>query len=295
MEVYAITGGTVHNINDGNPFKVVAFDNLGDSPLHRLTERGPQQHGETDLGLRLDPRTFPLIFLINATGESDWWDKRKTLSRILAPHVGSMSIKFVLDNGDKRQIDCFPVESPRPADASEVYLLSRVAARFRAPDPTFYDPEGKAVIFALGGGATSGFTVPMPVPFKVGLSELDQVHTIAYTGTWYGSPIIKAVGPVTNLVITNQTTGEKLDFTGVTINAGDYYEIDTRYHQKTVKDSNGTSKLSDLTTDSNLSTFHLEHDDRGTGTKNNDIRVTGSNINADTEIYFQYKLRYTGV
>lgn len=294
MEVYAITGGVSHNLNNGSLCYTVGLQNLGDAPLHRITERGPQQHGDSDLGLRLDPRVFALILLVQSSNNSGYWTARKQLGQIFAPHVSSMSIKFVLDNGDVRQIDCNPIESPRPVDAREIYKLQRMSARFRAPNPTLYDPDEVLEIFALGGGG-GAFTVPTPVPTEIGASSLDQSKALEYTGTWYTHPIVKIQGPITDPVIENETTGEKLDFTGTTIGAGDYYEIDTRYEYKTVKDSNGADKMADLTTDSDLATFHLEHDDRGTGVKNNNIKVTGSSINEATEIYFRYKIRYAGI
>ena len=56
---------------------------------------------------------------------------------------------------------------------------------------------------------------------------------IAQNGNTDAYPILRVYGPCTNPVIFNDTQGKTLAFTGLTINAGEYLEIDTRF--KTVR------------------------------------------------------------
>jgi hypothetical protein len=163
----------------------------------------------------------------------------------------------------------------------------------RAADPTFYDPTQVTVTFGLTAGGTPT-TVPLPVPFNVGTSTINQTVAVAYPGTFYAYPIITILGPITDPVITNLTTNEKLDFTGTTITGGDVWTIDTRYGYKTVKDSTGTNKIAAISDDSALATFHLDMDPTAPAGTNN-IKVTGSSASAGTQVYFQYFTRYIGI
>lgn len=295
MDLTAIIGVLTYDLADGSVYRLVVHDGLGMSALHRLTERGPQQHGESDVGFRLDPRFFTLVWEVEGSDRSDLDDRRDHLLRVLKPMDDAVTLRFTLDNGDVRQIDANVLGAPMTHDAGERYAALRIGAQFSAPDPTFYHPTEENVIFALGGGSGTGTEVPLPVPLPVGVSSLDQTRTIAYSGSFRTYPIIKIVGPVTDCIVTNQLTDEKLDFTGTTIAAGDYYEIDCRYGYKTVVDSGGTNQIPDLTIDSDLVTFHIEAPEGAEAVRNNSIRVEGESITAATEVYVRYKLRYVGI
>lgn len=273
--------------------KVVAHDGLGLAPLHRLVERGPMQHGQTDVGYRLDPRVFSLVALLEGTDRQDLYTKRSSLQTFLSPGA-ALSLLFTLDDGSKRQIDCKALDAPLPHDARTAYAAQLVALRFVAADPTLYDPVGRMVAFALAGGG-SGTAVPLAVPFTVGASTMDQVVPIQYTGNVLALPWrIRIGGPITSPVIRNLSTGEKLDFTAYTIGNSDYYDIDCRYGYKTVTDKAGANKIAELSTDSDLATFHLApHPEADEG--RNDIMVTGTAVDGDTEIYLNYYPRWLGI
>jgi hypothetical protein len=172
-------------------------------------------------------------------------------------------------------------------------LAHRAVIALCAPDPVWYDPTQVAQVFALGGGG-GAFAVPLAVPVAVGASTIDQTTMVPYAGSWRSEPIIRIVGPITNAVITNLSTDEKLDFTGTTISAGDYYEIDTRFGYKTVKDAAGANKISKLTTDSDLATFHLAPDPEVADGENS-INVAGSSANAATAVTVYWYSRFIGI
>jgi hypothetical protein len=95
-------------------------------------------------------------------------------------------------------------------------------------------------------------------------------------------------------VITNQATGDKLDFTGFTINASDSRTIDCRPGRKTVVDAAGADQIDELSDDSDLQTFSLEADPEASG-GDNAVTVTGSGATSDTRITIVYYTRYTGI
>jgi len=82
--------------------------------------------------------------------------------------------------------------------------------------------------------------------------------SFAYGGDIREYPVIRITGPISDPVLTNSTTGETLDFTGYTIGSGDYYTIDTRYGRKSVTNSGGDNKIGQLSSASDLASWHIE-------------------------------------
>jgi len=285
-----LSGGNV-SLSDGTVATLEAHDNLGGAPLSRMRERGPMQHGERDAGYRLDPRVFSLRFGVHGSSRSDLDTRRETLLGYLTP-ARDITLQFTLDNGDVRRLDCHAVGAPMSHDAQQYWEALPVAVQFRAADPTFYGSTGQSQVFSIEG---DGLPVPVPVPFDVGPDALDETVTISYGGSIWSYPYkIRIEGPITDPVITNVDTGDKLDFTGITIANGDYYDIDCRYGYKTVEDSGGTDRRYNLTDDSNLATFHLGADPE-VASGDNDIQVTGSEVDSNTEVTLYWYERFDSV
>ena len=117
--------------------------------------------------------------------------------------------------------------------------------------------------------------------------------TIVYNGSFLTYPIITMTGPVTDPILTNVSTGEDLDFTGITIAGGDTYTIDCRFGYKTVKNAAGTNKIADLTAASDLATFHLGADPEVSGGANA-FTLTGTSTDANTTVTVTYNERFVG-
>jgi hypothetical protein len=291
-----IRGGNVLDISDGVNYKHLNNDGFGMSPLHRITERGPMQHGDTDRDYRLDPRQVQLITLIMGTSEADYYDKREELLRYLSP-LAVTKLRVTQGDGTIRQLDTYCVSGPyystRDAFRSQYH---RAGFTLKANDPTWYDPAGAGVTFDLGGGDGSGLHIPFEIPFEVGTATLDVDKTIDYPGTWHSFPhLIRITGPITNPVITNVTTDEVIDFTGITIAAGDYYDLDLRYGYKTAVDDTGASVLDELTADSDLATWHIEAASNASTSKINVINVSGTVVTSATSVAISYFVRYLGI
>lgn len=286
MTLELIRGGTAYSLDDGTYCKWTGDDGWGIAPLHRLTERGPLQHGDTDRGYRLDPRVGQLALIILADTEDAMYAARDTLMGLFAP-TAPLALRWTLA-GRTRQIDVNLVGGMTMSSTERGVWAQKVAVTLRAPDPTFYDPAGEAVTFALGGGGDA-LVIPMVVPMVVGASVIDASAAVANAGNWLSYPhLIRITGPIEDCVITNETTGEVLDFAGVTIAGGDHYDLDLRYGYKTVVDATGANKIADLTAGSDLATWHLQPGD-------NSLRVTGINATEATRVDISFFLRYLGI
>ena len=291
--LYVINQGVKTQIDGGSPFAFLGHDGLGMPNINRFSQQGAQQHGHSDNGYRLKAREFSLLFQIESADAIEMWNYRTELLGYFAPYQNPI-VEFNLLNGEQRRIDCHIVGDMRMGDKDQRRFYQRLAIMLQGPEPSFYDPTAEVLNFNLGGGADA-FDVPTPVPTEVGASTIDQTSTINYAGTWLSYPTIRITGPITDAVVTNLATDEKLDFDGITIAAGDYYDIDTRYGYKTVVAKNGTNKIADLTSDSDLATFHIQPASAEAPNGDNSIRVEGSSIDANTEVIVTYFVRYLGI
>lgn len=288
-----IRGGVTLDISDEVSYIHERNDGFGMTPLHRLNERGPLQDGVTDLGYRLDPRTINLVIPTIGDTWSDRYTRRQELLRILAPGNDVVKVKFTDPAGSVYQIDGYCIAGPLFGSQDMWGNDFKAAFTLYCPDPTWYDPDAQSVIYQLGGGGDT-MLVPTVIPMTIGGSTIDVSQTITYTGTYKSYPVIRITGPITDCVITNNVTGYKLDFTGVTIGAGAWYEIDCRYGHKTVENNSGVNKIADLTNDSDLSEFAVVNDDP-LSSFDNSISVSGSSITAATKVTIVYYNRFIGV
>lgn len=126
--------------------------------------------------------------------------------------------------------------------------------------------------------------IPLAIPWNVGGTALSAYQTVNYPGTAPSYPKIKVTGPITNFILTNETTGEKLDLTGATIAAGDYYIIDMHRSVKICVDSSGVDRSGELSVDSDLATFRLTPGA-------NLFHLLGSNITNATAVQLEYVVR----
>lgn len=294
--VTVIRDGISYNVTDGSLAYKAGDEGWAMPAVIRPSQRGPQQHGDTDKGFKLQPRIGRLIFKLPGSSLTDLYDKRDRLIGIFAPADDPITLHWPYHGG--RRIDCHYIADMQMPTSEREGWMQKVAITLKASDPTYYDPTARAETFNLGGGG-GALVVPMTVPHTVGASSIDQTKGIAYPGTWHAYPsLIRITGPITNAVITNETTGEKLDFTGTTIADGDYYDLDLRYGYKTVVDSLGANKYADLTNDSDLSTWHLEKaPEPGTESdpRINSVRVQGTAITSTTKVEISYRARYVGI
>lgn len=245
------------SLSDGVLCYYTGEDGLGVAPSHRLTTRGSQQDGDTDLGFRLDPRIFTLILETVSNTRPVMESKRASLSNLFLPTQNDIVLEWTYSNGSKRVIDCVQAGDAIFASSDRLLYNQKLAVTFRAQNPLFYDPIQKSQIIA-GGVQSEGFTVPMGVPFSVGVSSFDTVKQVNNQGNWNTPLTILAIGPWEDLIITNETTGDTLDFSGYSIATGDYITIETGFGRTSVLEDDGTNRVSWLSDDSDLTTFSLQ-------------------------------------
>lgn len=294
QRVYVVINGVETDISEGTPLEIINIDNLGASEVTRITERGPMQDGDSDVDQVLEARIIPIIIQARISTTYPAQVCRRAINELFKGTNLTIGLTVVFDDGTTYRIDTKSLGNINLPLNPTVSQYIKVGIQLRAANPTFYNPVLTTLDFGISGAGET--QIPMTVATLVGGSTLDQTIVANYDGTYHAYPIIYIYGPVTNPVITNTTTGQKLDFTGITINNGDHYTIDLRYGRKIVykNDVLSDNRINELTTDSNIATFAIEADPIVSGGVNT-IHVTGSTITGVTRYYVQYNERYDGI
>ena len=278
-----------------NPYRLRAIDGIGMAPVEHRSQRGPYQDGETYLGSTLRPRvvTFNLA-LTNL--ELDIWAQRAELGALLAALQTGFSLRATLPTGGVRQLSLrFSAGLDMPIQAENWTLYQPAAFQGIAHNPLWHDPTAVLWTYVLEAGEGEwGFEADgLGFEEGFGVDDIDVNETKTYTGTWAAYPVITVTGPMDDLVISNLTTGEKLDFTDFDLAALEELVIDLRYGYKTVE-VDGVSALHELTTDSDLATWHLAPHPEANGGLNT-LGITGSGATAATLVSLRFFTQYVSI
>lgn len=289
-----ITGGVTYNLNGDNTLTVpllgsqtYTFSYLGDqgfglAPLHRITTRGPLQHGDSDIDFRLDPRILQIPLVVKNDSallpKTSHYGIRNALLQIFNPTTpGTLRVRYATWTGSLGTdspvnflIDV-KVLGGLSFDVDPTSYHVRTVVQLRAEDPTWY-----------AGNATGNPTIATYLN-----ANINGTQAITADGNWPTFPVIRVNGPITNPSITNSTTGEVIAITA-TIGSGAYFDIDLSYGAKTVYDNLGANRISTVSAASDLATWSLMPG-------SNTIAVTGSSVGASNNVTFTYYNRYTGI
>lgn len=305
----ALAAGQVYDLNDGTEIALLTYD-LGLSPVRRLAQRSPLQDGDTDLGYRIDPRFTDLGWVLRGASLTDYRDIRARFQEVWVPRDTPTVLTFTFED----RVRALGVHLDGELNWGErAGTLEKVSGVFKASDPRLYDPSIHTAQFSLAGtGGGAGWPIPWPIPWPIGDDTLNLALDLLYAdGSRLGAPEyprITIFGPITDPVITNETTGEVIDLsggTGLTLaDATEWVEIDLagpdRRDAKTIRDQDGNSLDQFLAATSDLATWHLAPagerlPDESWSTGTNVVRVTGSGVTSQTLVTLNYYDRYWAV
>lgn len=287
--VYIGQDGTTYNLHNPPRRVVISDEGTGIPPLEYVTQRAPFQQGETRRTLRLLPRVVRLVIRQNACDRSAYWDLRSALIGGVRPNKGSIEaggvLRKIYRNGRKRDLSALisagPKFEPRDPTRWDEWAITE-SLYFTAHDPIYYDPVAISETILLAVVAT------FPMTFPVVFMQYNATTTITYLGDWPAFPTIVITGPIKGPVITNVTTGEHIGL-NASVPAGFTATIELTSAIKRVTRSDGLDMTGAVTSDSDLSTFHLEPGA-------NVITVEGDNVaTATTSFVISYYERYLGL
>lgn len=280
-DTYTITytaRGITYNLNGFDTDHGLTLHYLGDqgfglAPLHRITTRGPLQHGDSDIDFRLDPRILQIPLVVKNESASPKFNSyaiREALLNIFRPQ-DSGYIEVTTGNGVTtltRRLDV-RVLGGLTFDVDPVDYHVRTIIQLRADDPTWYNPT------------QSTFTVTN--------ANFGTPQLITNNGNFLAYPIFEITPPVTDFTVTYiPAPALTSDFT-----ASGSLIVATRmnfaYGQKTfVVTSTGVSLLSSIIDVTSFAQFVLNP-----GV--NSVTFTGTGRTAATQVLIRWNDRYTGI
>jgi hypothetical protein len=130
---------------------------------------------------------------------------------------------------------------------------------FLAHDPTWYADEETTTELPLGWLTGGGFAAPVTAPIFVqdGTVAADRPGWVTNLGDADAWPIIRITGPCSNVTITHVASGRSLALPALTLDAGQWVEIDTRPGYRTVTWDNGGNASAYLTPASRIDLFTI--------------------------------------
>ena len=290
FDITYTVGGVTFDLNGYDAVTGFTFNYQGDqgfglAPMHRITQRGPMQMGDSDVDFRLDPRILQLPIFVNTTTVDEYYAARGRLLSVFSPSNTTAQLT-VTTTAWTRTINVKVLGGMSyDTDASIGYSL-RTVIQLRADDPTWYDAEPHSIIGAAGIAGTAT-AYPVIYPRTYGTANINATTVYAYDGTWLTYPVITAIGPITGLVITNNTTGQVITTTG-SIAAGRTYTYDLRYGKKTVYDDLGNNQIATIAASSNLASWAIV-----TGV--NSISIGASASSSPAAVSITYYTRFVGI
>lgn len=106
-----VTDTTSLQLNDGAPFRLERLDGASGADVVRLEQRGPLQHGATDLGARIQPRVVELSLLFTAADDATLDGYRDTLMAAFRPLSSTpVALTVTRDDGETRVLSCYAVD-----------------------------------------------------------------------------------------------------------------------------------------------------------------------------------------
>ena len=240
------------------------------------------------------PRILNVVWDSASSNRSDMWDEHQTFIAAMKPYSDAGTLRKTLPDGTYYDLSV-RINSGLTFKADEQIAAAtqRYAIQFIAYDPVWNKQPQATHTVTLA--ELSELEYPITFPITFGSDIVDDTDTVTTSGTWKAYPVITITGPITAPIISNNTTDEKLDFTGTTVASGDTYTIDLTAGTKTVVDASSVNKIGDLTTDSDLGTWHLAAAPDATS-GNNVIRVQGNAaVAGTTSIVIAWYNRFVGL
>lgn len=297
---YISPDGQTYTFDTGKYRFLIGEDGMGMPPIEYITQRGPDQHGESLLAYRLNPRIVQIVLRQDNCDRYSYYTERDKLIDILRPNrfpVGMISTGILRKrrpDGKIRDLRAMVSQGPSfsvmEKEYSDIYGYTETI-QFICHDPIYYGSSEKEVILSLDYTAQLSFPVEFPIIFSSDILVAD--FAIQYLGTWFSFPDIEICGPISSPIIRNIDTDEEIKLNYELI-PGEIISISLEYGNKAIS-SNIAGDLMGIVDDpGDFGTFHLEPSPAVTG-GNNHIYVFGENAaEGISYIKLRYYERYVG-
>lgn len=163
-----------------------------------------------------------------AASREDWETEIKRLRSAFSPALGTEEYTIVIRTRTETKMSFGTVTARAiPMNYQYGYYGAQVTIQFECSDPRRYSLGENTVFISMPSLTTDGLDYPLVYPLDYG-AEITASQLIVLNDGDAPSPVtLNFVGPVTNPVLINQTTGERLGF-DIVLAEEDTLTVDTR-------------------------------------------------------------------
>lgn len=279
----------------GTPLVITAYGNFGAPPIEWITSRGYKQHGETVLDYMIESRVVTLeIYRVGACSRQEYWESRASLVNLLRPNRGGpLTLTVQTPNGSQRSLlvradpgFIFPPTPPTENNWSVQEQIDLIAH-----SPFWFNPSTTDLVST--GFTDTRLVFPIDFPIEFGLNGRRFRFNQTYRGNWESFPIFKVLGPYTNAIFVNNTTGAQFQLMLPILDGEDRF-VDLTPGQQSIYDSDGVSHFGELSPDSDLVNFSLQPDPVvPDGIQQIEVILSGASIASTVELH--YAERFFGI
>jgi hypothetical protein len=227
------------------------------------------------------PRELDLDLIVWGVDRSDLFQRIRTLTHSFNVYKGIGKIRFISPDGLDRYIFCLYKQGLEGEEGKEGGVCWRkMTLTFRAFDPYFYGLETTEV-FQLDQNPPLWFPF---FPLNLGGDAVSSQIQIDYDGDVKTYPTWTIHGPGDDPKLINQTTGESLSISNVTLDENQIITIDTK-NRKIILDEN-INLLPSLDYGSTFWTLEPGM---------NQVKIEMANATSLSSIQLAYSPRYLGV
>lgn len=254
-------------------------------PVELELEAAPEGDGSWLRSVRYEHRELDLPIVIEGSTPTQLRQRLRAIWRWMDPRRGDGKLQCVAPDGIERELVCRYREGLEGTEgALQLGNVLETAVTLVAPDPFWTESTTYVSEYHLGG-APVGFLDSPFFPLKLTETTIFGDHILfTNAGDVEAWPRWIVTGPMTELILTNTTSGQSLTLT-YTLPAGEQIVIDTRPRKKTVL--YGTTSLYGAPLDPLSALWPLLP---GTNT----IGIELSGATTDTRVTLTYQLRYFG-
>lgn len=280
--VFTNANGLSVNLHDlANTFTQVGMDGELAPGFGFQEKTGPLIPGSVVTAVYVTPRVLAWPVIIRDTDREALLTRIRGILSILNPQLGDGQL-LVTNGSNSRVLFCRYRGGFSAINESQGITTTRQVIKFYAADPFWYAPSQTELTAQQNFAPVNFFPV---LPITLASDSMETSASLENDGDIPAYPVITILGPASNVVMTNTTTGKLIEI-DTSIAAGETITIDARPRTRSVRDQDGDNRFSLLTADSSMWPMEI-------GTNQVEIEISGGDAN--TEVTVSYTPAYLTV
>jgi len=234
----SIDGTQIHNtfVAGSGGYFLTQVKGFWGSPVPRQdTFPKARRHGIINRTAYYDARILELDGVVAGVSAADFAAKMDALSALFA--LGTAHTCYFTRLGAQPEQCTVTVSTEVSVLNSTPVLVQQWGVTLLADDPRMYSQTLNSLIYDPTTNASSGMVVPFVFPTAWGGSGINDL-SISNAGQFTTPPIFTVTGPAVNPIIDNDTTGQHIYTTGLTMVQGDILVIDVGQRLVTLNGNN---------------------------------------------------------